>query len=68
MTQLLEGRKRDPRTERVLFALVANRALELGSKLAAARWVTRRAHIEGPVRDLRRRLLPSHGLADRHRR
>jgi len=31
----------------VLFALVANRALEPGSKLAAARWVTRRAHIEG---------------------
>jgi hypothetical protein len=27
MTRLLEGRKRDPRTERVLFALVANRAL-----------------------------------------
>ena len=47
MTRLLEGRKRDPRTERVLFALVANRALEPGSKLAAARWVTRRAHIEG---------------------
>jgi transposase len=47
MTRLLEGRKRDPRTERVLFALVANRALEPGSKLAAARWVTRRAHIDG---------------------
>jgi IS4 transposase len=47
MTRLLDGRKRDPRTERVLFALVANRALEPGSKLAAARWVTRRAHIDG---------------------
>ncbi len=47
MTRLLAGRKRDPRTERVLFALVANRALEPGSKLAAARWVTRRAHIDG---------------------
>lgn len=47
MTRLLAGRKRDPRTERVLFALVANRALEPGSKLAAARWVSRRAHIEG---------------------
>jgi transposase len=47
MTRLLEGRKRDPRTERVLFALVANRALEPGSKLAAARWVSRRAHIDG---------------------
>jgi hypothetical protein len=49
MTRLLEGRKRDPRTERVLFALVANRALEPGSKLAAARWVSRRAHIDGLV-------------------
>ena len=47
MTRLLDGRKRDPRTERVLFALVANRALEPGSKLAAARWVTRRVHIDG---------------------
>ena len=47
MTRLLAGRKRDPRTERVLFALVANRALEPGSKLAAAGWVTRRAHIDG---------------------
>jgi hypothetical protein len=36
MTRLLTGRKRDPRTERVLFALVANRALAPGSKLAAA--------------------------------
>lgn len=47
MTRLLAGRKLDPRTERVLFALVANRALEPGSKLAAARWVARRAHIDG---------------------
>jgi hypothetical protein len=47
MTRLLGGRKLDPRTERVLFALVANRALEPGSKLAAARWVSRRAHIDG---------------------
>ncbi len=47
MTRLLAGRRRDPRTERVLFALVANRALEPGSKLAAAGWVTRCAHIDG---------------------
>jgi hypothetical protein len=47
MTRLLEGRTRDPRTERVLFALVANRALAPGSKLAAAGWVNRRAHIDG---------------------
>jgi hypothetical protein len=47
LARLLQGGKRDPRTERVLFALVANRALEPGSKLAAARWVARRAHIDG---------------------
>jgi hypothetical protein len=47
MTRLLVGRKLDQRVERVLFALVANRALEPGSKLAAARWVSRRAHIDG---------------------
>ena len=47
MTRLLTGHKRDPRTERVLFALVANRALAPGSKLAAASWVNRRAHIDG---------------------
>jgi Transposase DDE domain len=47
MTRLLTGRKRDPRTERVLFALVANRALAPGSKLAAAGWVNRRAYIDG---------------------
>jgi transposase len=47
MSRLLAGRKRDPRTERVLFALVANRALAPGSKLAAAGWINRRAHIDG---------------------
>ncbi len=47
MARLLAGRKRDPRTERVLFALVANRALAPDSKLAAAGWVNRRAHIDG---------------------
>ena len=31
----------------MLFALVANRALAPGSKLAAAGWVNRRAHIDG---------------------
>jgi hypothetical protein len=33
--------------ERVIFALVAQRALEPGSKLAATRWVARRVFIEG---------------------
>ena len=47
MTRLLAGRKRDPRTERVLFALVANRALAPGSKLAAADGSTADVHIDG---------------------
>ncbi|MDP9145744.1 MAG: transposase, partial [Actinomycetota bacterium] len=47
MAKLLLGRRLDPRVERVLFALVANRALAPGSKLAAAGWVNRRAHIDG---------------------
>ena len=41
----LAGRKLDPRVERVLFALVANRALAASSKLAAADWITSDVHI-----------------------
>ena len=41
------GRKADPGTERVLFALVANRALAASSKLAAAEWVCCDVHIDG---------------------
>jgi hypothetical protein len=37
----------DPRVERVLFALVANRALDASSKLAAAGWVSDDVHIDG---------------------
>jgi len=44
---LLKGRRRDPRVERVLFALVANRALAASSKLAAAGWVSDDVHIDG---------------------
>ena len=41
------GRKLDPdAVERVLFALVAQRALEPASKLAATRWVAERVWIE----------------------
>jgi len=47
MAQLLVGSRRDPRVERVLFALVANRALDASSKLAAAGWVCRDVHIDG---------------------
>ena len=39
MRRLLRGRRRDEAAERVLFALVANRALAPSSKLAASRWV-----------------------------
>jgi hypothetical protein len=42
------GRRLDGDTvERVVFALVAQRALEPGSKLAATRWVAERVAIEG---------------------
>ena len=47
MSGLLAGSRREDRTERVVFALVANRALAASSKLAAAGWVTRDTHIEG---------------------
>src|SRR6266540_3361109 len=40
MVKLLSGRRLDPRVERVLFGLVANRALQPSSKLAAAAWIT----------------------------
>jgi hypothetical protein len=41
------GRRPDPETERILFALVANRALAASSKLAAAEWIRDDVHIEG---------------------
>lgn len=42
------GRRRDMAvTERVLFGLVANRALAPSSKLAAAEWITNDVHIDG---------------------
>ena len=43
----LKGRRRDASAERVLFALVANRALAPSSKLAASRWVCEDACIAG---------------------
>jgi hypothetical protein len=45
LARLLRGRRLDPSTERVLFALVANRALEPLSKLSCAAWVTEKAVI-----------------------
>jgi hypothetical protein len=43
----LKKTRRDAAAERVLFALVANRALDPSSKLAAAHWVGRKAWIDG---------------------
>src|SRR4051812_34095520 len=43
--RLLAGTRRDERTERVLFALVAARAIEPASKLATAAWLSRRTFI-----------------------
>jgi hypothetical protein len=40
MRRLLTGRRLDDSAERVLFGLVANRALAPSSKLAAARWIS----------------------------
>jgi len=47
MRRLLKGRRLDDSAERVLFALVANRALAPSSKLAAAGWVTEDVLITG---------------------
>jgi hypothetical protein len=47
MTRLAGGRRFGTDMERVLFALVANRALEPSSKLAAATWVAERVAIPG---------------------
>ncbi len=47
LAELLAGRRRDRQAERVLFALVANRALAPSSKLAATRWVSDRVLIDG---------------------
>jgi hypothetical protein len=46
ITAMLGRTRRDAATERVLFALVANRALAPSSKLAAAHWAGRTAHID----------------------
>lgn len=45
--ELLAQRSFEADVERVLFALVANRALDPRSKLGVERWVGRKAHIEG---------------------
>jgi hypothetical protein len=47
MRRLLAGRRLDPSAERVLFALVCNRALAPSSKLAAAGWINDDVAIPG---------------------
>ena len=47
MRRLLKGRRLDASAERVLFALVANRALDPSSKLAASRWISEDVSIDG---------------------
>jgi hypothetical protein len=47
MRRLLKGRRLDASAERVLFGLVANRALAPSSKLAAAGWISDDAAIPG---------------------
>jgi hypothetical protein len=47
MKKLLTGRRLDPAAERVLFALIANRAVAPSSTLAATRWVEHDSHIPG---------------------
>ncbi|RBY75317.1 IS1634 family transposase [Geodermatophilus sp. TF02-6] len=47
LTRLLADTRRSERVERVLFGLVAARAIEPASKLATAAWLTRRTHIAG---------------------
>src|SRR5689334_11393334 len=47
LARLAAGTRRDPIVERVLFTLVANRALAPSSKLAATGWLADRVHIQG---------------------
>ena len=46
-SRLLKGRRLDASAERVLFALIANRALAPSSKLAASRWVNEDVLVSG---------------------
>ena len=60
------GRPREAAaTERVLFGLVANRALAPSSKLAAAEWMSRDVHIDGVADVGDDACYLGHGLASR---
>jgi hypothetical protein len=45
--RLLKGRRQDDKAERVLFGLVANRALAPSPELAAARWISEDVLVSG---------------------
>ena len=47
LSGLLRGRRLDPKAERVVFAMVANRALEPLSKLSCARWASEKTVVPG---------------------
>lgn len=47
LRRLAAGTRRDPLVERVLFTLVANRALAPSSKLAATGWLAHDVHVNG---------------------
>ena len=47
MRRMLASTRMEPRVERILFALVANRALAPSSKLAATRWIEHDVVIDG---------------------
>lgn len=47
LAELVGARRREVDVERVLFALVANRALRPSSKLAASEWVNADVHLPG---------------------
>ncbi len=47
LTRLLQGRRLDASVERVLFAMVANRALAPASKLSCAGWVSEHVAVPG---------------------
>jgi hypothetical protein len=51
LRRVLGARRFTTDVERVLFALVANRAIDPTSKLAAAEWATYDVAIPGPGRD-----------------
>ena len=61
--RLAVGTRRDPVVERVLFALVAHRALAPSSKLAATLWIAHDVHLPGLEQVSDDACYRGHGLA-----